>query len=97
MKVVIDIDKKSYDKMKTYHGLDDAYFSIKHGIPLDDIFAKIRAKIEEYKATIDRAVSEDKSKIKGMKEAYADCLEIIDKHLSEVEGEDVTCRQTQSL
>ena len=52
MKVVIDIDKKLYDRMKTYHGLDDAYFSIKHGIPLSEdcincVLDKIRAEIEQ--------------------------------------------------
>lgn len=44
MKVVIDIDKKLYDRMKTYHGLDDAYFSIKHGIQLDDF---MRSEVNE--------------------------------------------------
>ena len=40
---------------------------------------KIRAKIEGYKSTIDRAIEEDELKIEGMKEAYTDCLNIIDK------------------
>lgn len=60
-----------------------------------DAFGKIRAEIEEYEATIDNAISEDELKIEGMKEAYIDCLEIIDKykaesdpHESEVSDED---------
>lgn len=34
MQIVIDIDEELYDKMKTYQGLDNAYFAIKHGTPL---------------------------------------------------------------
>lgn len=44
------------------------------------ILDKIRAEIEGYKSTIDKAISEDELKIEGMKEAYVDCLEIIDKY-----------------
>lgn len=40
----------------------------------------IRAEIEEYKSTIDNAISEDELKIEGMQEAYNDCLEVIDKY-----------------
>lgn len=47
---------------------------------------KIRAKIQGYKSTIDNAISEDELKIEGMKEAYSDCLEIIDKYKAESEG-----------
>ena len=50
-----------------------------------DVLGNIRAEIEEYKSTIDRAISEDEFKIEGMKEAYADCLEIIDKYMTESE------------
>ena len=41
---------------------------------------QIRAEIEEYKSTIDNAISEDELKIEGMQEAYNDCLDIIDKY-----------------
>lgn len=41
---------------------------------------QIRAEIEEYKSTIDNAISEDELKIEGMQEAYNDCLEVIDKY-----------------
>ncbi len=34
MQIVINIPKELYDKMKTYQGLDNAYFAIKHGTPL---------------------------------------------------------------
>ena len=34
MKIVIDIPEELYDMMKTYQGLDNAYFAIKHGTPL---------------------------------------------------------------
>lgn len=33
---MIDIDEELYDKMKTYQGLDNAYFAIKHGTPLPE-------------------------------------------------------------
>lgn len=52
----------------------------------DELLDKIRAEIEGYKSTIDNAISEDALKIEGMKEAYADCLEIIDKYKAESEG-----------
>ena len=51
-----------------------------------DALDKIRAHIERYKLTIDRAISEDELKIEGMKEAYANCIEIIDKY--KIESED---------
>ena len=50
-----------------------------------DVFDKIRTEIEGYKSTIDNAISEDELKIEGMKEAYTDCLEIIDKYKAESE------------
>ena len=50
------------------------------------VLDKIRAKIERHKSTIDKAISEDELKIEGMKEAYADCLEIIDEYKSESRG-----------
>ena len=49
----------------------------------ESILDKIRAEIESYHSTIDRAYSEDELKIEGMKEAYTDCLEIIDKYKTE--------------
>jgi len=54
-----------------------AYDKLKEQEPILD---KIRAKIEKYKSTIDNAISEDELKIEGMKEAYTDCLKIIDKY-----------------
>lgn len=51
----------------------------------EHILDKIRAEIEKYKSSIDKAISEDELKIEGMKEAYTDCLEIIDKYKAESE------------
>ena len=45
-----------------------------------EILDIIRAEIEKYKSSIDKAISEDELKIEGMKEAYTDCLEIIDEY-----------------
>ena len=53
-----------------------------------DVVDNIRAEIEGYKSTIDNAISEDELKIEGMKEAYADCLEIIDKYKAESEDKE---------
>ena len=50
-----------------------------------EVLDKIRAEIEEYELTIDNAISEDELKIEGMKEAYANCLEIIDEYKAESE------------
>lgn len=50
------------------------------------VLDKIKSDIEGYKSTIDNAISEDELKIEGMKEAYTDCLEIIDKYIAESEG-----------
>lgn len=47
---------------------------------LDCALDNIKAEIEGYKSTIDNAISEDELKIEGMKEAYTDCLNIIDKY-----------------
>ena len=49
------------------------------------ILDKIRAEIDKRKSTIDKAISEDELKIEGMKEAYTDCLEIIDNCKAESE------------
>ena len=62
--------------------------AIKNGKQLDDVLDEIRTEIEEYRSTINRAISEDELKIEGMKEAYADCLEIIDKYKAEWDGEE---------
>ena len=51
----------------------------------ESVLDKIRDEIEGYRSTIDNAISEDELKIEGMKEAYADCLKIIDKY-KESEG-----------
>lgn len=48
---------------------------------------KLRDKIEKYRSTIDRAISEDESKIEGMKEAYTDCIGMIDEYISEMEND----------
>jgi len=61
--------------------LDMAIKALEH----EDILDKIRVEIERYKSTIDRAITEDELKIEGMKEAYTDCLEIIDKYKTESE------------
>ncbi len=44
----------------------------------EDILNKIREEIKEYMSTIDKAISEDELKIEGMKEAYVNCIELID-------------------
>ena len=49
------------------------------------IFAKLQTEIKEYTANIDNAISEDELKIEGMKVAYTNCLEIIDKYKAESE------------
>jgi len=51
----------------------------------ESVIDKIRVEIEEYRSGIDRAISEDEFKIEGMKEAYTDCLEIIDKYMTNSE------------
>ncbi len=63
----------------------DLYSVIKQSYIEREVLDKIRAEIEEYKLTIDNAISEDELKIEGMKEAYTDCLEIIDKYRAESE------------
>lgn len=34
IELVVKIDEKLYNKMKTYQGLDDTYVAVKHGTPL---------------------------------------------------------------
>jgi len=53
-----------------------------------DVLDKIKSDIEEYKSTIDNAISEDELKIEGMKEAYTNCLEIIDQYRAESEDKE---------
>ncbi len=52
--------------------------AIENSVRLSDVLNDVKAEIEEYSSTIDRAISEDELKIEGMKEAYTDCLKIID-------------------
>ena len=90
MKLIIDISKEDYKESTDYlrgfneKALKEPFMNatltnrldiaLLHGTPLDDV----RAEIEEYRSTIDRAISEDELKIEGMKEAYTDCLKILD-------------------
>lgn len=80
MKLIIDVPDNVYAKVLEYYehnGIVEAVYGyIYRGIPLE----QIRAEIEEYKSTIDNAISEDELKIEGMQEAYNDCLEVIDKY-----------------
>ena len=93
MKLVIDIDEKDYRMIQDRVINDEAWglnlsdidIAISEGKPLDSVLDEIRAEIEEYMSTIDYAISEDELKIKGLKEAYVDCLEIIDKYKAESE------------
>jgi hypothetical protein len=52
----------------------------------ETILDKIREEVEGHKSAIDNAISEDESKIEGMKEAYKDCLDTIDKYKEESEA-----------
>ena len=81
MKLIIDVSEEAYKRCCVLADLDGSPIlkAIKYGTPLD----KIRAKILRYRDTIDRAIAEDSSKIEGMKEAYNDCLEVIDKYKTE--------------
>jgi hypothetical protein len=89
MKLIIDIPEEKYERIikdaqaRMYHTNDlfELITILKNGTPLDDV----KAEIEEYRSTIDRAISEDELKIEGMKEAYTDCLKIIDKYKAESE------------
>ena len=101
VKIIIEIPKDHYEFLVDAEEIlssqinDDSntrknfmrviYSTIAKGTPLDDMLNKIRAEIEEYKSTIDNAISEDELKIEGMKEAYTDCLKIIDEYKIESE------------
>lgn len=78
VKLVVTLNKGQYENLKNIHcgsiGARMIVNAVMNGIPLDDI----KAEIEEYRSTIDRAISEDELKIEGMKEAYTDCLKILD-------------------
>lgn len=49
------------------------------------ILDKIRSEVERYNSIVDDDIYEGELKIEGMKEAYADCLKIIDKYKGESE------------
>ena len=49
------------------------------------VLDEIKAEIEEYLSTVDYAISEDELTIKGLKDAYTNCLEIIDEYRSKSE------------
>ena len=85
MKLIINIPQTAYDAIQALKDIESTnegtlenvlIKAVESGIPLD----KIRTKIKRYRDTIDRAIAEDSSKIEGMKEAYNDCLEIIDSY-----------------
>ena len=41
VELLVKIDEKLYNRMKTYQGLDDTYVAIKHGMPLQKGHGKI--------------------------------------------------------
>lgn len=53
-----------------------------------DVLSKVISEIIGLLSTVGWAVSEDESKLEGMKEAYTDCLKIIYKYESESEVSD---------
>ena len=85
MKLIIDIPKSALELLNTtgVDWLDAEHIlsAVANGTPLDDV----KAEIEEYKSTVDRVISEDELKIEGMKEAYANCFEILDNISKESE------------
>ena len=54
------------------------------------VIEDIKAEIMSYRNSVDRAISEDEFKRDGMKIAYQDCIEIIDKHTETFKG----CRRS---
>ena len=82
VKLIIEMPADVYRKVQAHKSCivttkqddQEIVIGVRKGIPLDDI----KTEIEEYKSTVDRAISEDELKIEGMKEAYANCLEILD-------------------
>ena len=46
----------------------------------------IKAEIKAYKDSVDKAISEDELKREGMKLAYQDSINIIDKHTEDNDG-----------
>lgn len=89
MKLIIDIPEVDYEcaKQRWMRGIS-AYkmdYYISNGIPFDFVINDIKAEILSYKDSVDKAISDDEFKRDGMKVAYQDCLEIIDKHIGKVE------------
>ena len=92
MKLIIDIPDSAYKVCYDLRNVGDTNCladilvnAVGIGTPIPDNatvcdIEQIRAEIEEYKSTIDNAISEDELKIEGMQEAYNDCLEVIDKY-----------------
>lgn len=92
MKRIIDIDEEEYNRIRHFCSSSDnniplGWYEIAKSKPLQTELEEIKAKIEGYKSTIDIAISEDELKIEGMKEAYSDSLEIIDKCIVELKGD----------
>lgn len=50
----------------------------------DKVLSEIRIEIERHRDSLNKAISEDELTIDGMKKAYDDVLEILDKHLESV-------------
>ena len=50
----------------------------------DKVLSEIRIEIERHRDSLDKAISEDELTIDGMKKAYNDVLDILDKHLESV-------------
>lgn len=50
-------------------------------VPEREALEKIRTDMMSYRDSVDRAISEDEFKRDGMKIAYQDCIEIIDKYI----------------
>lgn len=51
---------------------------------IDKVLSEIRVEIEQYRDSLDKAISEDELTIDGMKKAYNDVLEIMDRYLESV-------------
>ena len=92
MKLIIDIPKSIYEYMQTdkYDRHKTEYFemiiphSVKDGTPLEEEFEKIKAEIEEeQKKLIGRSTDFYVGKSNG----YTDIWEKIEKHISEMKGE----------
>jgi len=85
VKLIIDIDIVNYNVCRI--GGEDfgpVQQAVGKGIPLEDIKAEIKA----YKNSVDKAISEDELKREGMKLAYQDSIDIIDRHIGGEENEE---------